>query len=314
MGPVLSIIKMIKYIYYWQIDILVEKGQTMTAQEPKTTIYMCVTCGTQFPPAARPPQSCPICEDERQYIGWKGQQWTTLQALQQDHHNVIRSVEPGLTGIGTSPSFSSGQRALLVQNPGGNVLWDCISLIDEATIAQVKALGGISAIAISHPHYYSSMIEWSRAFNAPIYLHAADREWVMRPDPAVIFWKGETQALAGGLTLVRCGGHFPGGTVLHWPAGAGGQGVLLTGDIINVVQDRRYVSFMYSFPNLIPLSPAAVRRVVAAVEPFAYDRIYSAWWEKVVSQDAKQSVHRSAERYIALIEQDEPVNHPVSVR
>ena len=286
----------------------------MIAQEPKLTVYMCQTCGTQFPPAAHPPQICPICEDERQYVGWQGQQWTTLEALQQNHHNVIRSVEPGLTGIGTSPSFSIGQRALLVQNPGGNVLWDCISLIDEATIAAVNALGGISAIAISHPHYYSSMIEWSRAFNAPIYLHAADREWVMRPDPALIFWEGETQALADGLTLVRCGGHFPGGTVLHWPAGAEGRGVLLTGDIINVVQDRRFVSFMYSFPNLIPLSPNAVRRVVAAVEPFAYDRIYSAWWDKVTYQDAKQAVHRSAERYIALIEQDEPVNHPAAVR
>jgi len=286
----------------------------MIAQEPKLTVYMCQTCGTQFPPAAQPPQICPICEDERQYVGWQGQQWTTLEALQQNHHNVIRSVEPGLTGIGTSPSFSIGQRALLVQNPGGNVLWDCISLIDEATIAAVNALGGISAIAISHPHYYSSMIEWSQAFNAPIYLHAADREWVMRPDPALIFWEGETQALADGLTLVRCGGHFPGGTVLHWPAGAEGRGVLLTGDIINVVQDRRFVSFMYSFPNLIPLSPNAVRRVVAAVEPFAYDRIYSAWWDKVTYQDAKQAVHRSAERYIALIEQDEPVNHPAAVR
>ncbi len=284
----------------------------MNGHTPKTTAYICQTCGTQFPPAAHPPSSCPICEDERQYVGWQGQQWTTLQALQQDHHNVIRAVEPGLTGIGTSPSFSIGQRALLVQTPAGNVLWDCITLIDQATIAEVKALGGISAIAISHPHYYSSMIEWSRAFDAPIYLHAADREWVVRPDPALIFWDGETQALADGLTLVRCGGHFAGGTVLHWPAGAGGRGALLTGDIINVVQDRRYVSFMYSFPNLIPLSPAAVRRVVAAVEPFAYDRIYSAWWDKVTVEDAKRAVHRSADRYIALIEQDEPANHPIS--
>ena len=160
----------------------------MDGLEQKTTAFICLTCGTQYPPAAQPPRSCPICEDERQYVGLNGQQWTTLQALQEDHHNLIRSVEPGLTGIGTSPSFSIGQRALLVQTPGGNVLWDCISLIDEATVSAVNALGGISAIAISHPHYYSSMIEWSRAFNAPIYLHAADREWVMRPDPAIIFW------------------------------------------------------------------------------------------------------------------------------
>lgn len=266
------------------------------------TNYICRTCGTQYPASPKLPERCPICEDERQYVGWKGQQWTTLAELREDHHNVIRAEEPGLTGIGTSPSFSIGQRALLVQSPKGNVLWDCITLIDEATISEVKALGGISAIAISHPHYYSSMIEWSRAFDAPVYLHAADREWVMRPDPAVHFWEGETLPIGDGLTLIRCGGHFPGGTVLHWPGGAEGRGALLTGDIINVVQDRRYVSFMYSFPNLIPLPAAAVRRVAAAVEPFAFDRIYSAWWDKVTLSDAKAAVRRSADRYIAAIE------------
>ncbi len=279
----------------------------MTDQQKTLTYYICRTCGTQYPAAAQPPEHCPVCEDERQYVGMKGQQWTTLQALQEEHHNLIRTVEPGLTGIGTVPSFSIGQRALLVQTPAGNVLWDCISLIDEATVTMVRALGGISAIAISHPHYYSSMVEWSRVFDAPVYLHAADREWVMRPDPAITFWEGETQSIGGDLTLIRCGGHFPGGTVLHWPVGAEGRGVLLTGDIINVVPDRRYVSFMYSFPNLIPLSPAAVRRVVAAVEPFAYDRIYSAWWDRVTFADAKQAVRRSAERYIAALERDQEI-------
>jgi len=268
------------------------------------THFICRTCGTQFPASEQPPAHCPICEDERQYVGPNGQQWTTLDALQADHHNLIRTVEPGLTGIGTLPTFAIGQRALLVQTPEGNVLWDCISLIDETTITTLKALGGVQAIAISHPHYYSSMVEWAHAFDAEIYLHAADRDGVMRPEASINFWVGETLPLPGGLTLIRCGGHFPGGTVLHWPAGADGRGALLTGDIINVVADRRYVSFMYSFPNLIPLSPAAVRRVVAAVEPFAYDRIYSAWWERVTPTNGKAAVQRSAERYIAAIERE----------
>ncbi len=279
----------------------------MIDQQKTLTYYICRTCGTQYPATTQPPEHCPICEDERQYIGLHGQQWTALESLQEEHHNLIKTVEPGLTGIGTVPSFAIGQRALLVQTPAGNVLWDCISLIDEATVTMVRALGGISAIAISHPHYYSSMVEWSRVFDAPVYLHAADREWVMRPDPAITFWEGETQSIGGDLTLIRCGGHFPGGTVLHWPVGAEGRGVLLTGDIINVVPDRRYVRFMYSFPNLIPLSPAAVRRVVAAVEPFAYDRIYSAWWDRVTFADAKQAVRRSAERYIAALERDQEI-------
>ena len=75
----------------------------------------------------------------------------------------------------------------------------------------------------------------------------------MRPDPHIQFWEGKTKPLPGGMTLIRCGGHFPGGTVLHWPDGAGGRGALLSGDILTVVPDRRYVSFMYSYPNLIPL-------------------------------------------------------------
>lgn len=265
-------------------------------------LFVCATCGTQYPATQDPPEHCPICEDERQYIGWQGQRWTTLEALQADHHNVFKTEESNLTGIGTHPDFSIGQRALLVQTPGGNVLWDCITLLDEPTIAVVEKLGGIDAIAISHPHYYSSMVAWSQAFDAPIYLHADDEQWVMRPYPGIVPWEGETHALWEGVTLVRCGGHFTGAQVLHWAAGAGGRGVLLTGDIINVVSDRRYVSFMYSFPNLIPLPARAVRQIVAAVEPFEYDRIYGAWWNRVVTQDAKAAVARSAERYIRAIE------------
>jgi glyoxylase-like metal-dependent hydrolase (beta-lactamase superfamily II) len=273
------------------------------------THYICRTCGTQFAAMEAPPEHCPVCEDERQYIGPNGQQWTTLAALQGTHRNIIKAVAPGLTGIGTDPSFAIGQRALLVQRgdrglppSGGNLLWDCISLLDAPTVVAVKELGGISAIAISHPHFYSSMVEWSRAFNAPIYLHADDRRWVMRPDPAIVFWEGESRALGSGLTLVRCGGHFPGGTVLHWADGADGRGALLSGDTIQVVSDRRYVSFMYSYPNLIPLPARAVRQVLAAVAPYPFERIYGGWWDRAVEADAKGVVTRSARRYIAAIE------------
>lgn len=263
--------------------------------------YICVTCGTQYDATAEPPAACPICLDERQYVGWRGQQWTTMAALRTSHHNVIRRKEAALVGIGTHPGFAIGQRALLVQSPGGNLLWDCISLLDEPTVAAVQALGGIQAIAISHPHYYSSMIEWSRTFDAPIYIHEADRQWVMRHDAAVTFWRGETKPLHDGMTIIRCGGHFAGGQVLHWPAGAAGRGALLTGDILQVVSDRRYVSFMYSYPNLIPLPATAVQRIVDAVAPYDFDRIYGAWWDRVVAEDAKAAVARSAARYIEAL-------------
>ena len=158
--------------------------------------YICVTCGTQFADSSSPPAHCQICEDERQYVGSNGQQWTELAELQHGYHNVVKAQEPSLTGIGTEPKFAIGQRALLVQTANGNLLWDCITLLDDATVAAVQALGGVSAIAISHPHYYSSMVAWSQAFgDVPIYLHTADREWVMRPDPDIVFWDGDKQPL-----------------------------------------------------------------------------------------------------------------------
>jgi glyoxylase-like metal-dependent hydrolase (beta-lactamase superfamily II) len=265
---------------------------------------ICVTCGAQFAPSADPPPRCPICDDERQYIGHDGQRWTTLAALGQDHGNQIEAIEPGLTGFATEPKVAIGQQAHLIETPAGNVLWNCISFLDDATIAAVEERGGLAAIAISHPHFFTGMVEWSRALDdAPIFIHADDREWVMRPDAAIRYWEGETaDPLPGsGLTLVHCGGHFAGSCALHWPAGADGAGALLTGDTIQVAADRRWVSFMYSYPNMVPLGAGAIRRIVAAVEPYPFDRLYGGWSGSVVAADAKAAVRRSAERYLGQI-------------
>ena len=263
---------------------------------------ICVTCGTQFPPSAAPPHQCPICSDPRQYVPDAGQRWTTLGALRSSHRNAFQQLEPGLIGVGTVPAFGIGQRALLLRSPGGNLLWDCIALLDDATIAIITALGGLTAVAISHPHYYTTMVEWGHAFGCPVYLHAADREHVMRPDPVLRFWEGETDALGDGLTLIRCGGHFEGGTVLHWVGGAGGRGALLSGDIVQVIPDRRHVGFMRSYPNLIPLPVPAVDRIVTALEPYAFERIYGAWWDAHILADGKAAVRRSAARYRSAIQ------------
>ncbi|MGC1310127.1 MAG: hypothetical protein WA885_23100 [Phormidesmis sp.] len=263
--------------------------------------YICVTCGTQFSETVEVPDSCPICEDERQYIGPNGQQWTTLAELKRDHHNRIERQEDGLYGIGTEPKFAIGQRALLIQSEQGNVLWDCISLLDDATVERVSELGGVGAIAISHPHYYASAVEWAIAFDAPLYLHAADSQWMMRPDARIEFWEGNTLELQKGITLIKAGGHFSGGTVCHWAVGSNGVGTLMTGDVIQVVADRRWVSFMYSYPNYIPLGASKVEQIVDSVAPYSFERIYGAWWKAVVATDAKASVQRSAERYIRAI-------------
>ena len=264
--------------------------------------FICTTCGVGHAPSPTPPAHCAICEDDRQYVNAAGQGWTTLEELRLDHHNDIREVEPGLWGVGSSPQIAIGQRALYVPRPGGGVLWACTPLVTDAAVARINELGGLRAIAISHPHFYSSMVEWSEAFGGvPIHLHEANRDWVMRPSEQVAFWSGETLDLGQGITLVRCGGHFPGSTVLHWAAGAAGRGVLMCGDTIMVVPNTRWMSFMYSFPNLVPLPAREVRRIAATVEPFAFDRVYSGWWDRVCREDAKARLHRSVERYVQAI-------------
>jgi glyoxylase-like metal-dependent hydrolase (beta-lactamase superfamily II) len=263
---------------------------------------ICQTCGTQYADTKEPPSSCLICTDERQYVGLDGQMWITLEELRARHKTIIQQEEPGLTSFAIEPRFAIGQRAFLLQTSAGNVLWDCVSLLDDHALSYIQGLGGIAAICISHPHYYTTMVEWSRAFgNAPVYLHADDAEWVMRPDGCIHFWREESMALPGGVTAIRCGGHFPGGTVLHWPAGAGKRGVLLSGDIIQVVPDTRFVSFMWSYPNYIPLNAASVERITAKVEPYAFDRMYGSFPKMTVVSQAKESVRRSAERYLKAI-------------
>jgi hypothetical protein len=255
---------------------------------------LCKACATQY---AEQPDACPVCEDPRQYIPQdEGQVWVPWEDYLARHAAELRD-DHGLFGIGATPSFGIGQRALLVKSTAGNVLWDCVPYLDDEVIAHVTAEGGIAAIAISHPHFYSAMVEWAHAFGCPVYLHEAERKWVMRPDPSIRFWEGETESLGGGVTLVRCGGHFEGAQVLHWAD----RRLLLAGDVVMVVPDRRYVSFMYSYPNLIPLPPSKVQALAQALAPFEFDTIHSAWWDRVVERDGSQVVRRSADRYVRAV-------------
>jgi hypothetical protein len=253
--------------------------------------YFCQTCAAQFPPSDAPPETCPICLDERQYVGHAGQRFTTLDALQAAHSARVEEVEPGLLGIGMEPAFAIGQRALLA----GGLLWDCIPLVNDAIADAVAAHGGVDVIAVSHPHYYSGIVEWAERFDARVLLHAADRQWVTRPSPRIEFWEGDRLRVSDEAELIRLGGHFPGGTVCLW------RTALLSGDIVFVVADRDWVSFMYSYPNLIPLSATDVRRIATVLDRVDFDRIYGAWWHSIMAAGARAKVARSAERYIAAV-------------
>src|SRR5579885_2129902 len=156
--------------------------------------------------------------------------------------------------------------------------------------------------ALARPHFNTTMVEWAHAFDCPIHLHAADRAWIMRPDPAIKLWAGDTFRLWDGVTLIRCGGHFEGGTVLHWAGGANGRGVVCAGDVLTVATDRKWLSFMRSYPNFIPLSRAAVEHIGATLEPFSFDTIYGHYFDRVITTGGKTALRRSIERYVAAIE------------
>ena len=229
-------------------------------------------------------------------MNWKGQTFLTPETLAERHRLVWRD-DLGLTGIALEPSLCHRPARLpLVPDGRGYVMWDCIPLATSEAIAHVRSLGGLTAIAISHPHYYGALADWSEAFDGiPVYLHAGDRQWVTRQHASIAHWTGDHHRISDDVLLLRTGGHFAGATMLHHARGADGKGALLTGDIAQVTMDRRFLSFMYSYPNYMPLGAAAVRRIAAAVEPLAFDRIYGAWWGRNIASGAKAAFAASVE-------------------
>ena len=267
------------------------------------TFWICATCAVEQPDLEAPPSSCPICADERQYVPPSGQRWTTLAELTDaGHRGHVAEVEPGLYGISVEPEIGIGQRALLLQTPAGNLLWDATGYLDDDLVEQVAGLGGLAAVASSHPHMFGVQVEWSHRFGGvPVYVAAADREYLQRGDPVVLEWSGQVEALPG-VDLVQIGGHFPGSAVARFTA-PDGRGVLLSGDTVAGTPDEHWVSFMRSYPNKIPLSAAAVERVAGRLAPLGFDRLYDNFGGRVLA-DAGSWVQRSAERYAAWVRGD----------
>lgn len=265
------------------------------------SLYICETCGTQYADAPTAPAHCAICEDERQYVGWNGQSWTTHAALAAKYGLRLED-DAGLLGIGLASDFAIPQRALLLPTDAGNILWECVSLVTDEAIAALNARGGVDRIVISHPHFYSSMVEWSEALGGvPILLHEADKAWVQRSSSRIRFWNGDEYKLSDAVTLIRCGGHFPGSTALHWRDGPRAGGALFPGDALQVVSDRRHVSFMYSYPNFIPMKPGDVRGMRARIAPHAFEDVYGFTWGRNIIGAARAAVDASFDRYLHAV-------------
>lgn len=264
-------------------------------------MWICSTCAVEHAQAI---DVCAICADERQYVPATGQQWTTLDELAAAGHQTrVRELEPDLFGITVEPRVGIGQQAHLVRTPAGNLLWDPTGYVDEHAVARIRELGDVAAIVASHPHMFGVQVEWSRALGgAPVLVAAPDLDWIARPDPAISPWSGSLDILPG-VTLAQLGGHFRGSAVAHWGAGAGGNGVLLSGDTIQSNPDRTSATFMRSYPNRIPLSAAVVERITEAVQVFPFARLYDNFGG-TIDADARAAVRRSADRYIGWVRGD----------
>ncbi len=259
---------------------------------------ICETCGTQFAELPAPPAPCPVCADERQYVGWNGQSWTTHERLAESHG--VRLVdEQGLLAIGMQPSFAIDQRALYLPTDAGNILWESLSLVTPAAVAELEARGGVDLIVISHPHFYASMVEWSEALGGvPILLHETDAAWVQRPSANIRFWRGDVHALSDAVTLIRCGGHFPGSAALHWRDGPRPGGSLYPGDGLQVVMDRRHVTFMYSYPNYLPMRAGEVRTIRTRLQGYAFDDVFGFTWGRNIIGGGRAAVDASFDRFL----------------
>lgn len=272
--------------------------------------FICTTCGTQHAPSSSPPPWCRVCTDDRQHVGWDGQHWTTHAELVATHRVRIER-DGALVGIGIGDRFAIPQRALLVPTSIGNIMWDATSLVTAEALDTIKGLGGVELIAISHPHFYASMVEWSDALGGvPIMIHRDDADWVMRPSPNIRHWHGERLALADHATLIHLPGHFPGSAALHWHDERNDRKALLCGDSLHVTADRRHVTVMHSVPNYLPVGPATICDLRRRLGGLAFDDLYGFTWGLNIIGGASTAVEHSLERYLAAITDHDTTTSP----
>ena len=258
---------------------------------------ICTVCGTQFSLEGDALELCPICTDDRQYIPEEGQSWTSLDGLSNKHSVIIKKINDRLYELKMAPSFAIGQRALLVLSPGGNILWDCISLINEPTIEFIKSKGGLKAIAFSHPHYYTTMNEWAEIFDCPIYIHQRDEQWIFNKGEHVNLWHDTEKYLWDDIRIINVGGHFPGSSILHIPF-LSPRGVILCGDTFYISPSKKHMAAMYSYPNRIPLPLHEIQRIKEQMLLLEFDTMHGFYDFQNVYLDAKLILENSLGRYV----------------
>jgi glyoxylase-like metal-dependent hydrolase (beta-lactamase superfamily II) len=197
-----------------------------------------------------------------------GQSFTTLSALKSSttpkYTNKHKPLDKDsrFISIWTEPKFGIGQRAILIKTLAGNVLWDCITLLDDETVEWISSQGGLKAIVISHPHYYTTHLEWAKTFSCPVYISKEDEEWLCRSHVSTtggqVFVETEdVDIFETGVKAVKLGGHFPGSLVCLY------DGRLLIADTLLMTpagmgnwkdkprpKGMNSFAFMWSIPNV----------------------------------------------------------------
>jgi hypothetical protein len=257
---------------------------------------LCTTCGTQFPENYTE-ELCSTCNEERQYIPETGQSWTTHQNLLNTHKTKIVPIRENLYELLIEPHFAIGQRCFLVVAQGGNILWDCIPLLDEATQKFIQSKGGLKAIAFSHPHYYSNMNDWAQTFNCPIYIHKNDEPYIADKGSRIKLWSGKQQLLWDNITIENIGGHFEGSSVLLIPA-MSKEGTMLCGDTMYLSPSKKHFAIMYSYPNRMPLPVNEIKRIEQRLQDLSFDTIYGFYSYQNVTENARQILNASIKRYL----------------
>ena len=256
---------------------------------------ICTACGTYY--SQDLPEICPICEDDRQYVPENVQTWTTHARLAAGHSVKITKIQNELFSLQITPSFAIGQRAFFLLAPEGNVLWDCIPMLDKPTIEFIKSRGGLTAIVISHPHFYSNMNDWADVFDCPIFIHQNDEEWVNGSKSCVEFWTGDQKDLWNGIQMINVGGHFPGSCILRVPF-LSGEGTILCGDTFVISPSKNHIAAMHSYPNKIPLPVNEIRRIRKTMRDIQFDTIHAWIDSQSIESGAKSILENSLARYI----------------
>jgi glyoxylase-like metal-dependent hydrolase (beta-lactamase superfamily II) len=286
-------------------------------------LTICTACGTQFDSITV--TSCRICDDPRQFIPTSGQSFTTLSSLRSSgtYHNKWQAFanDDRFYSLWTEPKFGIGQRAILIRTEKGNVLWDCVAYLDQETVDWVNSIGGLGAIVISHPHYYTTHLEWARAFGCPIYISWEDKSWLNRFDTsgfARTFVEGEELEITvkgekTGVKAIKLGGHFDGSLVCLW------EGKLLIADTLVTVPSGLYhvdrpagtisFTFMWSIPNMIPLGPDAIWGMWRVLKRYEFKSTHGAFLGlDIEAEDVKRRVLESMQ---IQVRREEYTDHPL---